>query len=141
MKTLGQARQEIRDLLNVATLTTQITGTVYQTRRPAGRKKVDVVVSALGLDNDQFQEGTFNVKVHAPNLNVTTDGVADPNTPNIPELERVMAIVIGLLDNKWKTGFRTEVATMYDPQQDADGTWFNRVVVDYESYNKEFNNY
>ena len=140
MKTVAQARQDITTLLEVPELLSSITGKVYQTRRPAGRKKVDVVVGTLGLDNDQFQQGTFNVKVHAPNISVTTDGVADPNTPNIPELDRVMAIAIGLLDNKWRATFRTEVATIYEPQQDIDLTWFSRAVIDYESYNKQFNN-
>lgn len=140
MKTVAQARQDITNLLGVPELLSTITGKVYQTRRPAGRAKVDVVVSAMGLDNDQFQQGTFNVKVHAPNISVTTDGVLDPNTPNIPELDRVMAIAVGLLDGKWKTSFRTEVATIYEPKQDVDLTWFSRAVIDYEAYNKNFNN-
>jgi hypothetical protein len=140
MKTLAQARQDVVNLLEVPELLTQITGRVYQTRRPAGRKKLDIVVGALGLDTDMFQQGTFNVKIHAPNISVTTDGVTDANTPNIPEMDRIMAIGVELLDNKWKNSFRTEVATMYEPQQDSDLTWFSRVVVDYESYNKEFKN-
>lgn len=132
MKSDLEVVREVFLLINVPELTSAISGDVCQFYRPDNSKMHDVVVGALGVNNNWMQEGTLNVKNHVPNH---PDG-----QPDLEALDVSTEILLRLLDSQNRSEFRTAINTIYPPRKDDDGTWFNRIVVDYYSLQKVFKN-
>lgn len=133
---------DVRSLINVPAVLALIDGKIYPDTRPTGRLlKVDIVINSLGVNNSQFQKGTPNINIYAPNLKTTQEDGSVQYGPNYAKLVALKNAIRPLVEAQWKATFRTEVTDPGTLLQDADGSWFISMQLSYESYNKQFNNF
>jgi hypothetical protein len=133
---------DVRSLINVPAILNLIDGKIYPDTRPTGRAaKTDIVINTVGVNNLQFQKGTANINIYAPNLKTTQEDGSVQYLPNYAKLTALCKAIKLLVDNQWKATFRTEVTDPGTLLQDTDGGYFISMQLAYESYNKEYNNF
>lgn len=67
---------------------TTIDGDVYKDRRPVNSESEDIVINAIALSTDSFQNGTANVNCFAPDIEITIDDMPQ----KVPDHARLHAI-------------------------------------------------
>lgn len=131
--------EEVYELVNIPIVNDAIDGVVMKYQRPFKSIKTDVVVNAIALGDEAYQSGSFNINIHAPNLVTKFDDVTDNKQPNIPKFKQVWGIIKPLLE----VGSFEDCNIYPKPMelyQDADGSWYANIKVDYYSFNEEFKN-
>lgn len=122
---------DIRSLLNVSAVTSEISGKIWPNERPDNRlDKADIVVNSLAISNNQLQRGIGNVNIYVPTISTVIDGKPQ-QTPDYSKLNRLIGIVLPLLDDIWKETFHTEVEEPGTLLKDTDGSFFYNIKVKY----------
>ncbi|MCY1551217.1 hypothetical protein D9M68_875310 [compost metagenome] len=131
---------DVRGLLNVSSITSQINGGIWPGDRPAGSDKIDLVVNAITITNSQIQTGSGNVNIYAPLLIQTING-KQSKLPDYVKLSSLVKLVQDAIDERYEKTFRVEVdegsGKIYE---DTDGSYFANVKFYYQSYNKNYKN-
>ena len=136
MKNCFDIAQDVRSLINVPEVLSDLDGgNIYPHYRPQGSSRIDVVIGVLGADNEYIQNANVNIRIHAPNLHLylTNPPGADNTQPNLVKLFRICELITPLLDEQYRDTFNTSVASSGEMFQDADGTWFCLIQVEYFS--------
>jgi hypothetical protein len=81
----------------------------------------------------------INIRIHAPNISHTTDGVTSP-MPDLTTFNALAKIIELLVDEQYKSSFHTYVVTPGTIVKDTDGSSFMLIQVNYNSYNTEYTN-
>jgi hypothetical protein len=123
---------DIRSLINVPAILSMIDGKVYPDVRPSNSKTTDIVVNSLGVTNRVFQKGTANVNIYVPNL--------DFGMPNHTKLNAICKALKPLLESQFKLTFNTSIEDPGTLLQDADGSWFVSIQVNYYSMQDDYQN-
>ncbi len=132
MKDVFDMVSDVRALLNVPVLTTLIDGKVYNSIRPDGSTKVDVVVNGLGLTQTQDQIGSGNINIYVPKI--TSGGVAVPDQARMSSLGKVVS---GLIKCVYASSFRVFLDGQAEPMKDTDGSYYVNVRFKYYSIQSE----
>jgi hypothetical protein len=119
-------------LFDVPEFRANITGDIYAGDRPAGSKKIDVVVNCLGVTNEPMQQGTGNVNIHAPNLS--------SGRPDSVTLRRIAKALIPYLEHQHRATFQTNLEEAGKLSQDSDGTWYYNIPFEYYSVQEKYYN-
>jgi hypothetical protein len=83
----------------------KVNGGLYKFKRPIGSAKEDIIINSLPLNDEQLQEGVFNINIFVPNqsLNLAGTDVTDnslPNTDRLTELIRMAKQVLSSIDDQ-----------------------------------------
>ena len=127
--------QDVFELIHVLIVRNALTAGIYKFIRPGNSKQSDIVISVVGVNNDQIQQGIVNVKIHAPNKQ-TIYGLV----PDREKMEEIQALVIPLLEDQYRSSFFTLIETPPALRQNANGDWFIKIVVDYYSIQNDYKN-
>lgn len=112
--------------LNVPALTGQINGKVWRYNRPLNSGKTDVVISSPEYVGGAFNRVNIEINVFTPNKTQVIDGNNDTTHPDIPTLDRLTDIIVGLL-----SGYNFSVVGKV--LRDKDGHWYSNNVIQLES--------
>lgn len=141
MKTALDMVDDVYTLIDVPTLREAVNGVVIKYRRPKSSKKEDIVVNALAITNAPLQEGIVNINLHVPNLsNIKFSDIADETQPNSEKIKQLCAIALPLLDGIYKETFSVAIDRPPMPTQDADGSWFANIRVEYQAFQNNYKN-
>lgn len=140
MKNTFDMMTDVRSLINVASITSLINGGIWIEKKPDNSEKVDLVINAITISNDQFQVGAGNVNIHSPTVLQTVNG-KQSKFPDYAKLSILVKELEAVLDAKYKLSFSTEVGDRSGKiYEDDDGSFFANVPFIYRSYNKNYKN-
>lgn len=112
-------------LLNVASVTSAISGKVWRYNRPLNSTKVDVVISTPEYIGGAFNRVSVEVNVHSPNTTISVDGINDSTHPSVAKLQEVTDIITNIL-----SGYDFTVKGKII--RDVDGHWFSNNIIKLE---------
>lgn len=133
MKTGLDAVIDVWSLINVQSVTGQITGRIYQFEGP-GDERMNYVLNCQGLNNDAYQYGLININAHAPNL------MSDKRMPDMTVLKKMVDLVTPLVETQFKETFSTALFEQPKIFKDTDGTFFANIKVEYRSFQSNYKN-
>ena len=107
---------------------TSITGNIYWLNRPKNSTKEDIVVGSLAMNNEQLQEGVFNVNIHVPNLVLT----GDDTQPNFNRFDQIANILVPMLSDVWGTDWNFSVDDPASVVPDGNN-WFCNIRIRFYS--------
>jgi hypothetical protein len=133
---------DVRSLINVQAIIDMLgEGKIYPHTRPAGRKdKMDIVVNALGVNNDAYQTGTANINLYAPAIKATQDAGNLQYLPDYFKLNALLKAVSPLVESQFRDTFHTDVSDPGTPLTDADGSAFVSIQLNYYSIQNNYKN-
>jgi hypothetical protein len=132
---------DVRSLINVPAILSLIDGKIYPDNRPTGRgAKTDIVVNILGVNNLQFQKGTANINIYAPNLKTTQEDGSVQYLPNYAKLTTIAKAIYPLVESQYLPQFNTQVTDTGTLLQDTDGSWFVSMQLSYQSFQTNYQN-
>ncbi|MBB6109713.1 hypothetical protein SAMN05421821_105131 [Mucilaginibacter lappiensis] len=132
---------DVRSLINVPAVLSLIDGKIYPGTRPIGRtNKVDIVVNALGVNNNQLQKGTANINIYAPGIRTTQEDNSVQYLPDYAKLNAIVKVVTPLVESQFRATFNTKVTDPGTPLQDADGNWLVSMQLSYQSIQTNYKN-
>lgn len=142
MKTALEIVRDVRSLLMVDELQSQIDGKIYDFYRPLNSIKQDITVSILAADNEWMQQAIVNVRIHSPNpsFNIPGEQSADSTRPDLVTFDRLSKIVCALTDTQYKTTFNTIVTSPGELFKEQGGGWVCVVQLEYRSIQDNFKN-
>lgn len=70
MKDCFDVVEDIKSLINIPAVTSQISGVIYTDEKLSGSDKVDIVINSFSITNTINQVASANVNVYAPNKQV-----------------------------------------------------------------------
>lgn len=140
MKTSLNMIQDAFSVLNVTDVTDNISGNLYKLIRPKNSIVEDVVINALPITAEQFQNGVFNVNIHVPNLNPKIAGVLDDTIPDIPRMEAIADIIVKLLLQHDGYDFSFSIGNGGVPIRDTDLNWYFNLRVNYYAFQQNYSN-
>lgn len=108
---------DVRSLINVPAVTSIINGKVHANIRPDGSEKADVLVTAIGIDDDADQQGSGNIRIYVPK--VLQSGISVTDQTRLHELGK---IIHDLVNEKYMSSFRVWVSSKPRILRDTDGT-------------------
>ncbi|WP_316743803.1 hypothetical protein [Pedobacter antarcticus] len=130
---------DVRALINIPMITSQITGKVWADERWDDTSKTDVVVSSTGIVNTVIQVGYANVNIYTPSEKLAYGG-KDKLYPPRQELKRISNLLIPLIESKVTSTFKTSVDEAGLIMRDTDGSWFMNIRVRYQSLQSNYKN-
>lgn len=119
---------DVRGLIDVPSFTSLIDGEVYGNIRPDNSIKADVVVTALGVNDDPDQDGAGNIRLYVPKIKQS--GIMVTDQTRLRELGKV---IVGLVDNQFKPTFRVWIDERPKFNRDADGSYHLHMGYQYHS--------
>lgn len=132
--------KDIRSLISVTAITSQLTGSIWSDFRPDNRQaKSDIVVNSLGITNEAMQVGYAYVNVYVPKTTQVIDGVSQLY-PDQLKMIQMGKLLTPLLDTQWKSTFHTEVEDPGTTVKDTDGSYFVSIRVKYYSLQENYKN-
>lgn len=137
MKTGLAVISDVWSLISIPEVTQAITGEIYQFERPDNSALVDIVIGLQGVNNEQIQEATVNVRIHVPLMENFRTGQM---VPDLPTLNRLANLLMPLLDTQFRTSFHTDVDNPAMIYKDTDGSYFATIKVNYYSIQTNFKN-
>jgi len=142
MKTGIDIVKDVKSLLDVPELTTQIDGKIWLFNRPQSSTKKDITISLLTSNNEWQQNAVVNIRIHAQNPPLSFAGSKniDNTMPDIDSFEPLIKIVCSLTDTQWKSKFRTFVTNAGELFRQPDGNFVALVQLDYYSIQENFKN-
>lgn len=107
MRTTFDLEQILYDRLKNGDLVAEITGGLYKRQRVPASELEDVVIISLPINADQIQEGIVNINIHVPNIEVTANGVTNPDQPDTARLMELADLAKLELDDVYEptTGY------------------------------------
>lgn len=103
MRTTFDLEQILYDRLKTGDLASEITGSIYKRQRIPASQLEDVVIISLPVNADQIQEAVVNINIHVPNIEVTANGVTNPDQPNFERLQSLADLAKLELDDVYET--------------------------------------
>ncbi|MEJ2905091.1 hypothetical protein WAE58_21780 [Pedobacter panaciterrae] len=119
---------DVREMINVPSFKSLIDGEVYGNIRPDGSIKADVVVTAIGINDDQDQDGAGNIRIYVPKIK--QNGVMVTDQTRLWELGKA---IVDLMDDKFKNTFRVWIDSRPKLNKDSDGSYHLHMGYQYHS--------
>lgn len=132
--------KEVISLINVPAVTSQISGKIWPHMMPGGLKTVNIVVGVMLVNNEFIQYSPVNIRVHAPNVEITQANGTIYRGPDLVTLNKIVKIISPLVDTQWKFDFWTEIVGAGTIFQDSDGSWFSLIKVDWRHLQSNYKN-
>ena len=141
MKTALEIVRDVRSLLNVNELLSQIDGKIYDFYAPLNSKNTFITVSILAADNEWMQQAIVNVRIHSPNPELQNrEGKPDTTRPDLVTFNKLSKIVCNLTDTQYKPEFNTIVTSPGELFRQSDGSFVCLVQLEYRSIQSNFKN-
>jgi hypothetical protein len=83
-------------------------GGVYKYQRPVNSTKEDIVINSLPINNEQLQQGVFNINIYVPDLPINENG-AQINVPDFVRLKELAAIAVAEMNEEWADDYNFSV--------------------------------
>lgn len=130
---------DVRSLINIPTITSQIDGKIWPDMRPNNRVKTDIVINCNSISNSVDQIGFGNVNIYVPGITETVDG-QQWKKPDHYRLNSLCKLILPYIETQWRETFRTEVEDSGNIFQDTDGSWFVNIGFKYYSLQSNYQN-
>lgn len=118
-----------------ANLPASVTTNIFKFERPLNFTNECIVINALPLSAEQFQEGIINVNYHVPNLRNATLNPVDESQPNSARLEAGAKIIDALLADYSEQDYHFEVLQSIPISNDDRKEWYMNFRVLFKNIN------